>query len=120
MARPLNLELCPGECDSIAVRRVIQNSAFDLFNRVGDVTPTRAGLGTVEDRAATPDARAVAQNVQALGAATVAAVEDEPVRVHDGCRANPLGICPDGRTRPSTRAAENAFSCLVEAFTLLG
>src|SRR5689334_15776702 len=114
MVRPLILELYLGECDSIAIRRVIQNSALDLLNRVGNVNPTRTGLCAVEDRAATPDARAVAQNVQALSAATIAAVEDEPVRVHNGRWAYPLSICPDRWTRPSTRATKNAFGRLVE------
>src|SRR5690349_1494934 len=118
---PLIPRICPGPSnrESVAVRRIIQNSALHLLNCVGDVNSTRAGLGAVEDRAATPNAGAVAQNIQTFGAATVAAIEDEPVRVHDRRWANPFSIGPHRGTRSGACAAEDAFGRLIEALALL-
>ncbi len=45
---------------------VVNDGAFDLFDQVGDGDTTRAGIGAVEDGAATPDAIALAQDRQAL------------------------------------------------------
>src|SRR5579863_5796997 len=97
----------------------VHDGALHLFDGLGDVDATRAGLGAVEDRAAAPHPRAVAEDVQSLGAATVAAIEDEPVRVDDAGRPHPLAIRPHRRARPRAGAAEDALGRLVVAFALL-
>src|SRR6476646_4409067 len=78
----------------------VHDSALDLFNRLRDVDAARAGLGAVVDRAAEPDTVAVAQDVEAVGCGSVAAIEDEAVGVDDGGRAYPLRVGPHGRARP--------------------
>src|SRR5579859_199237 len=75
----------------------IDEGALDLFDSLGDGNAARAGFGAVEDRAAAPDAQAVAQNVQAFGGAAVAAVEDEAMRVDNRGRADPIRVGPDRR-----------------------
>src|SRR5579859_2558196 len=100
------------------VGRAIHDRALDLLDGVGNGDAARAGLGAVEDRAAAPDAGAVAENLQPLGAAAVAAVEDEAVRVDNRGWPHPLGVCPDGGARASAGAAEDALGRLVVALTL--
>src|SRR5690242_3171311 len=101
------------------VGRAVHDGALDLLDGVGDGDAARTGLGAVEDRAATPDAGAVAEDLEPLGAAAVAAVEDEAVRVDDGGWPHPLGVRPDGGTGTGAGAAEDALGRLVVALALL-
>ena len=78
---------------------------LDLLNRLGHLDASRAGIGAVERGAAAPDAVDLVEDVEPLGGAFVAAVEDEPVRVDDRRRAEVAALAPvDGATgRARTR-----------------
>src|SRR5437660_1309445 len=98
---------------------VVHDGAFDLFDQVGYVDATRAGIGAVEDGTAAPYAFLLAHDGEAFRCGLVATVEDEAVGVHDGSRANPVGIAPDRRTRTCAGGTEDALGALVIAGTLL-
>src|SRR5215471_7852371 len=97
---------------------VVNDGAFDLFDQVGYVDTARAGIGAVEDGTAAPYAFLLAQDGETFGPGLVAAVEDEAVGIHDGSRANPVRIAPDGRARTGAGGAEDALGAFVIAGAL--
>src|SRR5712692_4679600 len=97
---------------------VVNNGAFDLFDQVGYMDTARAGIGAVEDGTAAPYAFLLAQDGEAFGPGLVATVEDEAVSIHDGSRANPVGIAPDRRTGACTGATKDALGAFVIASAL--
>ena len=66
------------------------------------------------------DERNMRRVLQALLGALVAAVEDEPVRVHDRGRPHVLLIPPEDRAGSRAAGAEDALRRVVEAGSLLG
>jgi hypothetical protein len=59
-----------------------RNRLLDFTDRLCDLNITRAGNRTVEDRAATINAKLIVENLQAVGSAFVAAVENEAMRIN--------------------------------------
>src|SRR6186997_2055935 len=94
--------------------------ALDLLDRLGHLDATRARLGAVEGGAAAPHALLVVEDLEALGATLVAAVEDEPVRVDDRSRAEVLPVGPEHRAGRGAGGAEDALGGVVEPLALLG
>src|SRR5205807_4667157 len=101
-----------------AARVVVDDGAFDLFDQVGNGDTARAGIGTVEDRAAAPDAIALSQDAKPLCRSLIATIEDEAVSVDDRGRTHPVGIAPYRWAGTRTGAAEDAFCALVKALAL--
>ncbi len=91
---------------------------FDLADGLGDLDFARAGFGAVEDGMAAVDAKLVVQDLQALGASPVAAVEDEAVGSDDGCRADILLVRPEGRAGSGAAGAQDALGGVVKALAL--
>ena len=108
----------PRESPSRSRRRASAASPHDrrghLEDRPGDVDAARAGVDTVEDRAAAPHAVLVGEDLQPLGRALVARVEDEAVGLDDGGRADVLGPGPEGRAGARAGGAQDALGGVVE------
>ncbi len=81
-----------------------------------DLDVARAGLGAVERGLAAEYAGGVAQDVQAVRCMIVAAVEDEPVCVHDRCRADVGLVTPEDRARGGAAGTQDAFVEAVQFF----
>src|SRR6266566_4261092 len=73
---------------------VIHNCSFYLLDQVGHRDTTRASIGAVKNRAATPYAATLSQDAKAFSTSLIAAVEDEAVRIHNRGWPNPVGITP--------------------------
>src|SRR5487761_1872742 len=99
---------------------VEDDGAFYLLDQVGDGDAARAGVGTVEDSAAAPDAVAIGQDGETLFRALVATIENEAGRVHNRGRADPVGVAPDGRTRSRTGSAQDALRAFIVTLALFG
>jgi len=95
------------------------DGAFDLANGLGDLDVARAGFGTVEDGVAAEDAELVAEDLQALGGALVAAVEDEAMGVNDRRRAYVLLVSPEGGAGGGAGGAQDALGSIIETLALL-
>src|SRR6266702_1627617 len=107
---------CCGCCHKSLYICIVKNDgALDLFDQIGDRDTTRTGIGAVEDRAAAPNAIALAQDSKPLCSSLVAAVEDEAVGIDNRCRSDPVGVTPYGWTGTRTGATEDAFCTLVIA-----
>src|SRR6476659_5735558 len=99
---------------TLALELVRQQGALDLLDRLGDLDAAGAGLGAVEGRAAAPHALLVVEDLQALLGGLVAAVEDEPVRVDDGGRAEVLPVGPEHLAAGRAGRAQDALGGVVE------
>ncbi len=95
------------------------DGALDLADGLGDLDIARAGFGAVEDGVAAEDAELVVEDLQALGGALVAAVEDEAVGVDDGRRADVLLVRPEGGAGGGAGGAQDALGGVIEALALL-
>src|SRR5947209_19718428 len=77
-----------------AARVVVDDGAFDLFDQVGNGDTARAGIGTVEDRSAAPDAIALSQDAKPLYRSLIAANADEAVSFDDSGGTHPVRLAP--------------------------
>src|SRR3954467_1577699 len=89
--------------------------ALDLLDRLGDLDTARAGLRAVEGRAAAPHSVDLIEDVQPLGGALVAAVEDESVRVDDRGRPEVRPFAPVHRATGGAAGAQDALGGVVVA-----
>src|SRR5688572_28908752 len=94
--------------------------ALDLLDGLRDLDAAGARLGAVEGRAAAPHALLVVEDLEALRATLVTAVEDEAVRVDDRGRAEVLAVRPEHRAGRRARGAEDALGRVVDAGAVLG
>src|SRR5699024_5101604 len=79
----------------VNLERASEHCALDLGDGLRDLDATRAGLGAVEGRAATPHAFLVVEDLQSLIPGHIARVEDEAVSVHDRSRTEVLPVRPE-------------------------
>ncbi len=99
----------------------IENRALHLLDGVGDQNAAWARFGAIDDGLAGTDATSVvAWDARPLSCATIAAVEDETMRVDDGGRTDLPRISPDLRAGASAGPVEDALGAIIVACALLG
>jgi hypothetical protein len=88
---------------------------FNFGNSLGDLDPTRAGIGAVEGGPASPYAFFRVENFKAASGAGVTTIKNEAVRSNNGLWPKVLVICPKHWAASCAGCAQDAFSTVVKA-----
>src|SRR6266540_3862593 len=91
---------------------------LDLLDGLGYLDPPGAGVRAIEGGSAPKHARPVGQGVQALARSLVPRVEDEPVGVDDGRRANVFAVPPEDGAGGGACRAQDALRGVVVSLPL--
>src|ERR1041385_8262623 len=114
--RSVVLAVTPRRCDPDSMVRsepVEHDGPLDLLDGLGDLDAAGAGLGAVERGPAPEHAALLGQDGEPLLPGLIAGVEDEPVGVHDGRRADVPLVAPVDRARGGAGGAQDALGRVV-------
>jgi hypothetical protein len=91
-----------------------RRARFYFLDGVRDLDASRARVRAVERRAATPHALDVVEDVEAFLGPVIPRIEDEPVGVDDGRRAEVRAVRPIDRAGRGAAGAQDALGGVVE------
>src|SRR5213083_2130659 len=96
-----------------------QDRALHLLDRLRDLDASRTRVRTVERRAAPEDPGLLREDLHPFAARLVAGIEDEAVRVDDGCGPHVALVAPEHRARGGARRAQDALRRVVVPVAIL-
>ena len=113
---PIHINYLP----SFLIQLARDRRHLQLADRHRDLDLARAGHGTVEGCMAARQAGGLGHDLEPVCGVLVTAVEDEPMRVHQRCRAEVIIAGPEGWAGSSAGRAQNALGGIVETGPVFG